>query len=412
MFRFGALRWVHVNYANLFLGLWEKDCVYLNRYSDKIKWWGRYIDDILLIWGGSYDELLQFYDHLNNNDRNIKLCMEHSKTAINFLDLTISIGKDGKLHTTVYRKTTDRNTMLKADSFLQNWLKNNIPFGQFQRLRRICDTDNEYEVQAKIMSKRFLERGYHTEILQNAYKKAQCISRPELFQKKTKRSCSQNQAYFVTEYSSLANPIKRIIHSNWNLIKSDPVLREVFSASPKISFKRAPTLRDRLVSSHLPAKKQTTWLNRQLKGTYKCGSCNHCSNIKECKEFCNFKTDKRYNIKTFINCNTTFVVYRLSCKCGYFYVSRTKRRLKDRVSEHKNAIRKANLDYPIAKHFQNVHNSNPEGLMVEGLEMIKKSIRGGDRLKLLLQRETFYIYELQATVYPGLNEEIDFSPFL
>ncbi len=85
---------------------------------------------------------------------------------------------------------------------------------------------------------------------------------------------------------------------------------------------------------------------------------------------------------------------------------------KDRISEHKNAIRKANLDYPMAKHFQNVHHSNPEGLMVEGLETIKKNIRGGDRLKSLLQRETFYIYELQATVYPGLNEEIDFSPFL
>ncbi len=75
------------------------------------------------------------------------------------------------------------------------------------------------------------------------------------------------------------------------------------------------------------------------------------------------------------------MVYRLSCKCGCFYVGRTKRRLKDRISEHKNAIRKANLDYPIAKHFQNVHNSNPEDLMVEGLETIKKNIRGGDRLK-------------------------------
>ncbi len=180
----------------------------------------------------------------------------------------------------------------------------------------------------------------------------------------------------------------------------------------EISFKRAPTLHDRLIPSHLPAKKQTTWLHRQLKGTYKCGLCNHCSNIKECKQFCDFKTNKMHNIKAFINCNTTFVVYRLSCKCGCFYVGRTKRRLKNRISEHKNAIRKANLDYPMAKYFQNVHNSNPEGLMVEGLEMIKKNVQGGDRLKLLLQRETFYIYDLQATVYPGLNKEIDFSPFL
>jgi len=29
----------------------------------------------------------------------------------------------------------------------------------------------------------------------------------------------------------------------------------------------------------------------------------------------------------------------------------------------------------MAKHFQNVHNSNPEGIMVEGLETIKKNIR-------------------------------------
>ncbi len=48
----------------------------------------------------------------------------------------------------------------------------------------------------------------------------------------------------------------------------------------------------------------------------------------------------------------------------------------------------------MAKHFQNVHNSNPESLMVKGLEMIKKNIQGGDRLKLLLQRETIYIYTI------------------
>ena len=66
----------------------------------------------------------------------------------------------------------------------------------------------------------------------------------------------------------------------------------------------------------------------------------------------------------------------------------------------------------MAKHFFHVHNSNPDGLKVEGLETIQKNICGGDRLKLLLQRETFYIYQMQAAVYPGLNEEIDFSPFL
>jgi len=56
----------------------------------------------------------------------------------------------------------------------------------------------------------------------------------------------------------------------------------------------------------------------------------------------------------------------------------------------------------MAKHFQNVHNRSNGW----GFRNNEKEYSGGDRLKLLLQRETFYIYELQATVYPGLNLEI------
>lgn len=123
------------------------------------------------------------------------------------------------------------------------------------------------------------------------------------------------------------------MHSNWSLIKSDPLLREVFPVPPQISFRRAPTLRDRLVPSHLSALDKKTWLHRPVKGTYKCGLCKHCANIKECKQFSDFNTNKAYDIKSFINCNTMFVVYRLSCTCGCFYIGRTKRRLKHRVSE-------------------------------------------------------------------------------
>ncbi len=41
--------------------------------------------------------------------------------------------------------------------------------------------------------------------------------------------------------------------------------------------------------------------------------------------------------------------------------------------------------------------------MVEGLETIKKNVRGGDRLKLLLQRETFYIYDLTGHSVPWVE---------
>lgn len=51
-------------------------------------------------------------------------------------------------------------------------------------------------------------------------------------------------------------------------------------------------------------------------------------------------------------------------------------------------------------------------LRIMAIEVIPRTARGGDRLKLLLQRETFWIVTLKATTFPGLNEEVDFSPFL
>lgn len=66
----------------------------------------------------------------------------------------------------------------------------------------------------------------------------------------------------------------------------------------------------------------------------------------------------------------------------------------------------------MARHFQSAHNKDPRALKVEALEHIPTAPRGGDRLKTLLQKETFWIHTLDAMNYPGLNEEIDFRPFL
>lgn len=46
------------------------------------------------------------------------------------------------------------------------------------------------------------------------------------------------------------------------------------------------------------------------------------------------------------------------------------------------------------------------------IEAISLSKKGGDILKILSQRETFWIETLKATRFPGLNEDIDYSPFL
>lgn len=126
-----------------------------------------------------------------------------------------------------------------------------------------------------------------------------------------------------------------------------------------------------------------------------------------------FKSKKTYRIKNFINCNTTFVIYHLSCPCeGVFYVGRTKRRVRDRLAEHKYTIRIGNPEYQMAQHFQLCHNKNDSLLKIEVLEHVQHLDRGGDRLRKLSQRETYWIHLLDALRYPGLNEDIEYKCFL
>ena len=66
----------------------------------------------------------------------------------------------------------------------------------------------------------------------------------------------------------------------------------------------------------------------------------------------------------------------------------------------------------MSRHNKSLHHGNPASLQAKGIDHVSASIRKGDRLKQLNQRESFGIYKLQATKYPGLNEDMDFSPFL
>ena len=102
------------------------------------------------------------------------------------------------------------------------------------------------------MADRFINRGYNAEVVSRARSKAQGINRNNLLIKKKRPNASQSRPYFVTQYSTAASHISRIIKDNWGIIDSDPTLRRVFPDPPVISFKRAPTLRDKLVHNFLP----------------------------------------------------------------------------------------------------------------------------------------------------------------
>lgn len=102
-------------------------------------------------------------------------------------------------------------------------------------LKRICDEEEDFDIKAQDMIKRFKDKGYKNNVIK-AYIKAKNFSRDELLVQRQKTSHSENSVYFVTQYSTEAIKIKKIVKTNWEILMSNPHLREVLPESPAIVF--------------------------------------------------------------------------------------------------------------------------------------------------------------------------------
>lgn len=60
--------------ANLFMGRWEKLSLFShsNLFTDKIIWYGRYIDDPVMVWNNVDGTLSSFVSYINDNDLNLE----------------------------------------------------------------------------------------------------------------------------------------------------------------------------------------------------------------------------------------------------------------------------------------------------------------------------------------------------
>ena len=147
-------------------------------------------------------------------------------------------------------------------------------------------------------------------------------------------------------------------------------------------------------------------------GNFPCHNCIQCQNMVKCTSFTHPRTGKEYKVKGRISCRSTYCVYALTCPCKLWYIGKTKRELKTRICEHKWAIRHHDEKSSVARHFNQANHSLGD-LRFFGIEIVNMPKRGGDRDRLLLQRECFWIHSLDSMMpNSGLNEENIFTCFL
>ena len=148
------------SFADIFMAKWENDA--LSKYPHSPLFYGRFLDDIFMIWTHGIEKFEEFLEILNSHHPTIKLKATISDTEVNFLDTTVykPYSKSTRLHTKVYFKPTDTHALLHKKSYHPKSTFRGIVKSQILRFRSICSTKEDFEHAWRTLSKALGSRNY------------------------------------------------------------------------------------------------------------------------------------------------------------------------------------------------------------------------------------------------------------
>ena len=85
-----------------------------------------------------------------------------------------------KIQTTIFRKPTDQQTYLHAQSNHPKSFKDSIPYRQALRIKTICSTNSKFNKNCDIITKRFKERGYLENLVNEQVDKVKNMKKKQL----------------------------------------------------------------------------------------------------------------------------------------------------------------------------------------------------------------------------------------
>lgn len=274
--------------------------------------------------------------------------------------------------------------------------------------------------QSKILVKKFKEKKYPKALVEDAYARTvgltqeSCI-KPKIIKKEDNKYNNHNnfKSAFITQYCQNHRTINNIMNKHWHLLKEDPYLNKSITTKPCIIHRRARTLKSVLAPSHFKNKNITNKNDDhptiEIKnGSFKChhSRCKCCLNINDKIDIIQSSTtNKMFNIKSHMDCGSSFIIYLIQCKCGLQYVGRTTQTLRMRVNNHRHNVTNGYLKHSLSRHALTKHNCDFRDFSITPIEKIDETVR--NKMEILSRREMYWIYQLHTLVPHGLNESLD-----
>ena len=228
--------------AQLFVAVLEEDL----RASMNTRWpslYKRFIDDSIAIFKGLRAELDSFLSALQAMHPNLRWTFVVSQKAVAFLDLTIWLGRDGRLGYSVHTKALNAFQYIPPYSFHAPSVARGWILTELFRIRRNSSTELARLYASLKFFKRLRKRGYTASFLSSVF--AFESARQGQAAQATRRS----RQYLVLPFDRTASvwPYKFVMREWYDSVPYAHV-----GAAPGVAFKNSATLGSRVIRAKLP----------------------------------------------------------------------------------------------------------------------------------------------------------------
>ena len=223
------------NYALFFVGHIEEQ-IFQQCPGTKPDLYTRYIDDIVGEASCSKNELDNFTNFVNSFHPSLKFTWAISKDQLPFLDLYIEPTSQW-VATTIRYKETDSHSYLTYSSSHPARCKDAIPYSQLLRLKRMCSDENDYKIKSNVMRSLFLHRDYPPAVVDCALQRVNAISR-EAAMRPPENDSNKRIIPLILTFNPINRRVKKILSTNFELLRSDPETKEIFNNLRVLSASR------------------------------------------------------------------------------------------------------------------------------------------------------------------------------
>ena len=164
----------------------------------------------------------RFFDHLNDVDSNINITIEQEQDdKLAFLDVLVMRTQDGKLATTVHRKTTHTNRYLNYHSAHSNEQKQGVVMNLYNRAQSLIAKSTDWKKEKRFLSDMLTENDYPKWFIQKALRKRK--AQAQVKSKEEERLIGLVTFPFIP---GITERLKRLLKNHQAKVATKPLLWE------------------------------------------------------------------------------------------------------------------------------------------------------------------------------------------